>query len=514
MKNLKNKLSNKFELFYQKIKDYLLPINHLYLLQVDEYQVLRYLKSSMRHLFPIKIQKVKKLVWTNKAKWLFNASIIWLVITAAIISHVFAISFLVSLLVFIIVYFFFPEPWLVMAVFSIFPLERFNRIRVIYMSRKKLEQRKKQGLKVVGITGSYGKTTTKFFIHSILQNKLPTYATPKSYNTLFGIAQAKFKHQVVTSVLDYLPKETKVFIVEMGAYVKGDIDELCRAFPPDIAVLTGIAEVHLERFKTIENIIATKTELLDALPKNGVALVNLDNKFTPDIAEKYKDRVKVITYGTKADADVFISVKNLNINGAKCSVRLNIINQEGKNIQEKFDFVTNVNNPGMITNLGPAIALGFYFNMSVDEIKQALANINMPESRMQVITSPSGITIINNGYNSNPISFANSIKTLSMWTDSYKVFVTPGIYELGPKTYEIHKDLGKKFKNSNIDEIILLGPITDAIKGLKQGLKEINFPETKIKHVKEITKVIPDLVKSGKIPATVLFENDVPDQYS
>ncbi len=503
----------------EKIKDlkgFCIPCNHLYLLQVEEYKPIRYIKSWLKHPLPINIQKVRKLKWTSKAKWIFIASLVAIFFKILITTMVSGMNVILVTLLVLLAYFIWPLPWLLVGLFTKLPIEKLNRQLVIRLTRRDVNERKQNGLNVIGVTGSYGKTTTKYFIHSILKDKIPTYATPKSYNTLFGIAAPKFKFQFVTNTIEYLPKETKVFIVEMGAYIKGEIKELCDAFPPDIAVLTGIATVHLERFKNIKNIIAAKSELIDALPDNGVVFINTDNEFTPQIIKKYKNSRTLFTYGSSGsakDANIYIRIEEVAKTGTKAKVKVKMVNKDKKQIEEEFSFTTNVNNPGMITNLGAAIGVAYYYSLSTQEVKNALNRIVMPESRMQVINSGQGVTIINNGYNSNPISFANSIKTLSLWEDSYKVFVTPGIYELGSKTYEIHKELGSLFKDSSINEIILIGPITDALKGLEAGLNEAKVG-IKVKHYDNIVDVIPNLVKEGNIPATVLFENDVPDQYS
>ena len=155
--------------------------------------------------------------------------------------------------------------FIILGLYTIIPLEKYNKNKVVTISRNKILKLKSNKLKVIGITGSYGKTSTKVFTDQLLAQSYTSYATPKSYNTLWGIALPVHKSGIlntVQSTLNYLSEDIEYFLVEMGAYFYGEISTLCNAFPPDIVILTGISAVHLERFKTIENIIKAKSEIL------------------------------------------------------------------------------------------------------------------------------------------------------------------------------------------------------------------------------------------------------------
>lgn len=352
-------------------------------------------------------------------------------------------------------------------------------------------------------------------IHSLLMQFIPTYATPKSYNTLFGIAKPfTFKNYLLKEVMKDFPEETKIFIVEMGTYHKGEIEELCKAYPPDMAVITGIAPVHLERMKTIENIIKAKQELLEALPNGAPAFINIDNEYTPKMINDFKDKLTIITYGRGKEANVNIRITNFDKDNLVATVHANFKDINKNTLNEKFDIKVNLTNIGMATNLAGAIAVALYFGISSNDITQALSNLHLPESRMQRMNFGNGIVLINNGYNSNPISFKNSIDTLSLQKTKFKVFATPGMFELGDKSYQIHREIAHYFKDKNIDYIYLIGPKSDNIRGLLDGLKDINYPQNKIKRAKK-TEDVPLLVtKEGWLPVTILIENDIVDQYN
>ena len=165
--------------------------------------------------------------------------------------------------------------WLVAGNTLVQPLEAIIRRRYLTQAAAVLRQ---INPKVVGITGSYGKTTTKQFLRDILSVRYQTYATPKSYNTLMGISLA-----INRDLADDF--RTEYFISEMGAYIEGEIERICQLTPPDIAIITEIGPQHLERFGSLDNIKNAKYELIKNLPPAGVAVFNWDNSYIREMAE-------------------------------------------------------------------------------------------------------------------------------------------------------------------------------------------------------------------------------------
>ncbi|MBQ7835795.1 MAG: UDP-N-acetylmuramoyl-tripeptide--D-alanyl-D-alanine ligase, partial [Clostridia bacterium] len=162
-------------------------------------------------------------------------------------------------------------------------------------------------LKVIGITGSYGKTSMKFFLTTLLKGKYDVLMTPESYNTPMG---------VVKTIRGSLKGYHEIFVCEMGAKKVREIDELCRIADPQHGIVTSIGPQHLETFKTVENVVKTKFELADYVKNKGSCFVNLDNEYIRDNLPE-----DVVTYGTTEDADYYAKVLSVSRQGTKFSVR-------------------------------------------------------------------------------------------------------------------------------------------------------------------------------------------------
>ncbi|MDR0651579.1 MAG: hypothetical protein LBG59_09645 [Candidatus Peribacteria bacterium] len=165
---------------------------------------------------------------------------------------------------------------LVLASFSILPLELFLKRRIIAQAKQKVAQF--PNLVIIGITGSYGKTSVKEILKIVLESSFKVIATPGTHNTPLGISEFIVKH---------LNEATEVMIIEMGAYLPGDIDELCKIVKPNIAILTGITEQHLERFKHLETIIQTKFEITKRLGKSDFFFTDGENEAIQKGLQKY-----------------------------------------------------------------------------------------------------------------------------------------------------------------------------------------------------------------------------------
>lgn len=204
---------------------------YLHIFQLEGYDISRFLRWVWTHPSPGKLEDKKPLVWTAKARLLYLFS--WIL---------FPITFI------------FPWLSLVLGMGILWPFEYLKRQQIKIQVKSKIEKLKNKGLVVVGITGSYGKTSTKEFLYQILKTKYRVLRTPESFNTMLGIAK------VVNLELD---ESYGIFICEMGAYKRGEIAELCQMVKPDYGILTGINEQHLERFGSLENIRKAKFELVN-----------------------------------------------------------------------------------------------------------------------------------------------------------------------------------------------------------------------------------------------------------
>jgi len=389
------------------------------------------------------------------------------------------------------------------------PYEIINRQVVKRRIRRKIDNYEK--LKVIGITGSFGKTSTKNIFYQLLtiregrsvppiskglSNK--TYKTPKSFNTLFGIAKA----------IDYeLNDQYDYFICEMGAYKRGEIKELCQMVPPDIAVLTGINEQHLERFSSQKNTVSAKFEILENLKPNGIGVVNLDSKLVRDNINKTDRKL----YGYSLDNntnDECIDTLRVGEWGIKSAGQLYVTTFTLIYKDKKYSGETKLLGKSHLNNILAATMTALLLGEKITPLLDKIKELKQIPHRLE-LKSDRGINVIDDTYSSNPDGFKEALTVLSSF-EGKKILITPGIVELGKRSNTIHKELGEKAADV-CDEIVLVGK-SQMTKSLKEGIRENDF-KGKIKEVKgdkEVQKYIKYKVKPG---STILLENDLPDQY-
>ena len=439
-----------------------------------------------------RITAKKPLVFTARAKRLFGLALAMLVVAAIMfVSYVNEESRRIG-------FFLFSElsvPILAVSSFVIWPLEQ--TINNIYLrdARKRIKTLQP---KIVGITGSYGKTSTKYILHQILSQKYNTLMTPDSYNTPMGICK------VIRGEL--LPKH-KYFIVEMGAYKRGDIRELCRLAPPEIGILTAVGPVHLERFKTIENTTRAKYELIEALPQNGLAVINADNEICAKLAET-TDSVPIIQYGITANHSVRLSAKNI-IQNEK-GLTFTVFDEEAGTIE----ITTRLLGKHNVSNILAAISVALHCGMTLLEIQSAVSTLEPVPHRLQLVKGVAGVTIIDDSFNSNPEGAKAALEVLTDFLSEKqgkKVLVTPGMIELGAREYDENRHFGSEAAKV-CDHIILVGKIRTA--PILDGLKNENYPDQKISIVNNLDEAQQHLQTRLKPGDVVLFENDLPDNYN
>ena len=352
-----------------------------------------------------------------------------------------------------------------------------------------------ENLKVIGITGSYGKTSTKNFLDEILKEKYNVLATPRSLNTFNGL---------MITVNNSLTKFDEVFIAEMGAYVKGEINGLCKLVNPKYGIITKIGTAHLETFGSEENIQSGKMELIEYLPKDGVGVLNRDDEKQATYEFKNKDHCKLLWVGidTKDEVDVRASKIKVDSEGTTFTV-------EFKGDKKKYEFKTKLLGKHNVYNIISCLALGYEFGISVERLQRAVARIKPVEHRLSMKNFPNFV-FVDDAYNSNPIGAKMALEVLDMM-DGTKVVVTPGMIELGEKEEYYNKEFGKQIADV-ADKVILVGE--KQTKPILEGLKEKKYPDSQIEVINDVTKaytILNDMKSKKKIYA--LFENDLPDTY-
>lgn len=348
-------------------------------------------------------------------------------------------------------------------------------------------------LKIIGITGSYGKTSTKHYLHRILSEEYDTLMTPGSYNTTMG---------VIRTIREYLKPYNQVFICEMGAKQLGDIKEICELVHPEIGIVTAVGPMHLETFGSIENVCKTKFELVDSLPSDGLAVVNND---FPASASRKIDNVNVVRYGASPNTkgcDFWASDITYGPEGTAFVVN----GPNGFRLALQTKLVGECN----ISNLVAAVIVALRLEVPEEKIRYAVASIEQVEHRLNVKRTPGGITIIDDAFNSNPSGSRMAVDVLSGFREGRRIIVTPGMIELGEQQYELNKELGRHIA-TNVDKAVIVGEYNR--EALLEGLRAGGMKEEMIEVVGSFAE--SQLFLSGFMRAgdTVLYENDLPDSF-
>jgi len=344
-------------------------------------------------------------------------------------------------------------------------------------------------LTIIGITGSYGKTSVKFYLHSLLQAKYHALMTPESFNTPMGI---------VRTIREDLRATHEVFVCEMGARYLHDIREICDIVRPHHGILTSLGPQHLETFGSMENIIETKFELIDSVPPQGMAFVNGDN----ELIRSHLPLKPYLTYGLGEGnhyraCDISVTPKG---------TTFRVIGKNG----EECDFETQLIGEHNVLNLVGAIACSNYLGISLEALRMPVRKIVPVPHRLQLIETET-MTIIDDSYNSNPVGCKEALKALALFA-GYKILVTPGMVELGPQHDERHYEFGADAATV-CDFIVLVGE--GRTRSIYKGLVESGFSPERI-YIAAGIKEAMDKVHS--LPGAVgrkivLLENDLPDHY-
>ena len=363
------------------------------------------------------------------------------------------------------------------------PIEKHIANRYVEDARRILASMR--DLTVIGVTGSYGKTSVKNFLAALLSAKYNVLMTPGSYNTTMG---------VVRTVRELLRPCHQIFIAEMGAKNIGDIREICDLVHPKHGIITSIGEQHLETFGAVENIVATKFELADAVPNDGTVFLNWDNPYirARDVA------APTVTYSTQVQADYRAS--DISVDSHGCQFTLTA--PDG----ESCRYTTRLLGEHNIQNLAGCMAIAHRLGVSLKEMVYPVRMLRPVEHRLQLL--PNGY--IDDAYNSNPAGFRSALDTLACF-DAQRVLVTPGMVELGERQDALNRELGE-YAATRCDFAVLVG--LKQAPPLKEGLLAGGFPEERLFVA---ATLLEGLAWVNKLPSdgqrVVLLENDLPDNF-
>ena len=369
------------------------------------------------------------------------------------------------------------------------PVEKCVYLKYKFQAQKKL---KSMNLPVVGITGSYGKTSSKNILNDILNVKFNSFATPKNFNTPYGL---------IRSINNFLDKFNDIFIAEMGAFKRGEIKKNCDLVHPKYGILTIIGEAHLESFGSRENIQRGKFELIESLPSDGIAVLNGDDEYQRSY--KLKNNCEVCWIGIDS-LDVDCKATNIKLSGQ--GTTFDCIFKGDKN---KYTFTTKLLGKHNIYNILAGIMLGKKLGMSIPELQRGVASVKVIEHRLE-LKKYGEINIIDDAYNSNPIGSKMALDVLGLM-DGEKIVVTPGMIELGDKQYELNRKFGE-YISEVADYVILVGE--NQTKPIYDGLIEKKYDKKKIHVINDVKEAFPIMNKLATKNTYVLLENDLPDLFN
>ncbi len=382
-------------------------------------------------------------------------------------------------------------PIITSAIVLIFqPLAVLGRNRIIRNAKTK--RAKFKDLLVIGITGSYGKTSTKEFLATILAEKFNILKTKEHQNTEIGVSQC---------ILNDLKPGHEIFICEMGAYKRGEIKLLGDITKPKIGILTGINEQHLATFGSQENIIKAKYELIESLPEDGLAIFNGDNKYCLELHKKTMIEKKVYSLQSS------ISGKPPDIWAHNVKTEKDFITFTAFSKDDSADFKVNIFGAQNVLNILGAVAVAKELGMGFEEIARACQKIEPGQSGMQLKKGTNGLNIIDASYSANPTGVISHLEYLKIWGGK-KVIVMPCLIELGSSSIEVHKRIGQK-----IGEVCDLAIITtkERFKEIKGGAPDALFIENPKEILEKIKSFCQEVKedKSSSFPFASAREGDV-----
>lgn len=384
-----------------------------------------------------------------------------------------------------------------------YPIEKLVYLYYLNKAVKKLSQFK--DLKIIAVTGSFGKTSTKNILYEMLSRKYNVLKSPASFNTPMGISR---------TILEYLKPYHEMLILEFGAKKRGEIKYLCRKFKPQYGILTSIGKQHMESFGSFENVVKTKMELQQNLSPPKFMVFNCDNRFVFDSCVEYENDCAITYVSGGLDynlcdtdsSDKAIVRKRYIVSDLIVKDIGSVFSIGGDNRQSRHSFSCKLLGRHNISNIVCAYAMARHFKILNQDIALALRNINYVPHRLEKKEFGDKI-ILDNSYNSNPDSFLCSMEVLSMFSGRKRVVVTPGVVEQGSDMYRENYQIGKEIALI-ADEVVIVNKLNR--KALKDGLVTAGFQSVNIKEVDAFRDINFNDYCNGEV---VLIENDLPDNY-
>ncbi len=445
--------------------------------------LLKYILVFFFLYYNLKFFNISKRNYTEKIKLNVTARVKRLLFTLVVLVLLFLIIFGFSLFNLLLINYFIYLIIMLANIINV-PMERYIRRGFKKKAMKKLESF--SNLTVIGITGSYGKTSIKNIINDVLKDYEITLPTPSSFNTPMGLS---------ITINNDLNKMHENFIAEMGAYYKGEIKELALMVKPKIAVVSSIGPQHLETFKNIENVQSTKMELVEYVDKDGIAILNYDNKYIREY--EIKNPVKTAFYSIEnKDVDLYAD----NIVYLEDGMSFDIYFKD-----QKYTLKTKLLGKHNVYNILAAILVADYKGISIDNIIKSISKLSKIEHRLELKEISNDLTIIDDSFNGNIEGLKEGVNILSKYKET-KVLITPGLIDGGEENYALNVEYAKSIKG--IDHVIFIGNYNR--KALNEGIEKCKDVQNFDNFIDGYNYAINN-VKGKKV---ILMANDLPDKYN
>jgi len=372
------------------------------------------------------------------------------------------------------------------------PLEHAINGRFFTQARHRMRRYSGQ---VIGITGSYGKTTTKFITAALLGRRYSVLKTPDGVNTTMGITRV---------VREDLRDDHRFFVVEVAAYGPGEIREVCEILQPALGILTAVGIQHLERFGSPERIAEAKYELIASLPPGGLAIVNADDPACLRLADRARSEGRrTLLYGIGEDERT-LDVRGKNLKLSSKGSAFSVETHAGTAL-----FETRLLGNWNIANVLGATAAALECGVPLGDIREGLRTLSSPPKRLEV-REEGGVVKLIDVANANPLGAKMALEVLSQFEGGAKILITPGLVELGRLEAGENRRLGRAAA-AVCDYVVLVGPRQTL--PLREGLREGGFSEDRIlvaRHSDEVADCLKEIVRPGDV---LLYENRLPDTY-
>lgn len=457
------------------------------MMQASEYRASDFLKWFWRTEDFRRVEERKKLVETPKSVFLLAAgyflltflwvSAFWVLLDAVVKPAVLSFPIVVLSIPYLL------ASTLAAVLLLVNTLQWPVEYVLVGRARRRLSRHK--GLKI-GIAGSFGKTSMREILKAVLSVGKKVAAPPGSYNTPLGIS----------SFVNTLQGDEEVLIVELGEYYPGDIKRLCRVVQPDIGVITGVNEAHLERFENLERTRQTIFELADYLGEKPL-YINGENAMA-----RGHSHAGNLLYSRAGAGEVKVEGAQTGLGGTSFTLHL------GSETMHARSKLLGIHQVGP---LSAAVHIALKLGLTPSQIENGIAQTQPFEHRLEPKSDAEGVTILDDSYNGNPDGVRAVIEFLSTLKGKRRWYITPGLVEMGARKEEVHKEIGKELARAGIEKVVLIrNSVTPFI---AKGLQEGQFKGELMWFDKAVDAfaALPSLTVKGDV---ALFQNDWPDQYS